>query len=242
MTPERFQRICSVLKRRQPDLSVLLDNVHKPHNFSAIIRSCDAVGVLEAHGVWFDAKLRPTNHTSGGSRKWVQVRQHRSVAAALDVLRDKGHRIYAAHLSATALDYRDVDYTEPTTIVLGAELDGLSHQGIELADQHICIPIMGMVHSLNVSVAGAVILFEAQRQRQLAGFYKMCRLDDLTYERTLFEWLHPAVASYCQKKARRYPELDETGEIINFDCSEIRCPASTILSGRRQLSWPVGAD
>ena len=220
MTPERFQRICSVLNRRQPDLSVLLDNVHKPHNFSAIIRSCDAVGVLEAHGVWPDPRLRPTNHTSGGSRKWVQVKNHRTVEGAVDVLRGKGHRIYAAHLSQTALDYRDVDYTLPTAIVLGAELEGLSREGMALADEHIRIPIVGMVHSLNVSVAAAIILFEAQRQRQQAGFYDVIRLDPDTYRHTLFEWLHPQVATYCKQNNRAYPELDESGEIVNFDCPQ----------------------
>ena len=202
MTPERFQRICNVLRRRQPDLGVLLDNVHKPHNFSAIIRSCDAVGVLEAHGVWPNDKLKPTNHTSGGSRKWVRVTTHRSLEEAVDVLRRRGHQIYAAHLSPTALDYRDVDYTRPSTIVLGAELRGLSPSGVTLADRHIRIPIMGMVHSLNVSVAAAIILFEAQRQRQLAGLYDESRLDTETFERTRFEWLHPEVATYCQTHDR----------------------------------------
>ena len=99
MTPERFERICRVLNRRQPDLSVLLDNVHKPHNLSAIIRSCDAVGVLQAHGVWPSRKLQPTNHTSGGSRKWVQLKTHRTLSDAVDYLRHEGHQIYAAHLS-----------------------------------------------------------------------------------------------------------------------------------------------
>ena len=217
MTPERFHRISSVLNRRQPDLSVLLDNVHKPHNLSAIIRSCDAVGVLEAHAVWSDRMRRPTNHTSGGSSKWVQLRDHRTLEGAVGILRDKGHEIYAAHLSPTAVDYRDIDYTVPSTIVLGAELEGLSDTGIGLADKQICIPIMGMVQSLNVSVAGAIILFEAQRQRQAAGMYDHIRLDNETYRHTLFEWLHPEVAVYCQKHRRDYPNLDESGEVIDFD-------------------------
>ena len=217
MTPERFERICRVLNRRQPDLSVLLDNVHKPHNLSAIIRSCDAVGVLQAHGVWPSRKLQPTNHTSGGSRKWVQLKTHRTLSDAVDYLRHEGHQIYAAHLSPTAIDYRDIDYTVPSTIVLGAELKGLSPEGMELADEHIRIPIVGMVHSLNVSVAAAIILFEAQRQRQLAGFYDENRLDEKTYRCTLFEWLHPEVAAYCRNKSHTYPDLDERGEIVNFD-------------------------
>lgn len=221
MTPQRFQRIRSVLCRRQPDLSVLLDNVHKPHNFSAIIRSCDAVGVLEAHGVWPDPRLRPTNHTSGGSKKWVRIKTHRTIGGAIDGLRDNGHRIYAAHLSNTAIDYRDIDYTAPSVIVLGAELEGLSREGVALADEHICIPIVGMVHSLNVSVAAAIILFEAQRQRQQAGMYDTVRLDEKTYHCTLFEWLHPQVANYCRAKRLAYPRLDDNGEIVDFDYAHV---------------------
>ena len=217
MTPQRLQRIRSVLRRRQPDLSVLLDNVHKPHNFSAIIRTCDAVGILEAHAVWPDPRLRPTNHTSGGSQKWVQVRAHRTIKGAIDVLRRDGNRIYAAHLSDAALDYRDIDYTDPCVIVLGAELEGLSQEGLSLADEHVRIPIVGMVHSLNVSVAAAIILFEAQRQRQEAGLYDKSRLDDTTYKRMLFEWLQPQVANYCRQKHLAYPLLDDNGQIINFD-------------------------
>ena len=101
--------------------------------------------------------------------------------------------------------------------MLGAELKGLSPEGMELADEHIRIPIVGMVHSLNVSVAAAIILFEAQRQRQLAGFYDENRLDEKTYRCTLFEWLHPEVAAYCRNKSHTYPDLDERGEIVNSD-------------------------
>ena len=222
MTPERYQRIRTVLDRRQPDLTVLLDNVHKPHNFSAITRSCDAVGVMEVHGVWPVRKLRPTNHTSGGSRKWVGVRTHPTLQEAIDFLKGRGTQIYAAHLSGSAEDYRAVDYTVPCALVLGAELTGLSREGIDLADQHVAIPIMGMVHSLNVSVAAALILFEAQRQRHQAGLYDQVRLDAETYHRTLVEWLHPDVAEYCRKHQHAYPDLDESGEILDFDINALK--------------------
>ncbi len=216
MTPKRLQRVRAVLNQRQPDLTVLLDNVHKPHNFSAILRTCDATGVFEAHGVWPEPALKPMHHTSGGSGKWVKVNAHPTLDDAAAHLREQGFRIYAAHLSGQAVDYRTVDYTEPSAILLGAELTGVSDVGLALADQHIVIPMNGMVQSLNVSVAAAVVLFEAQRQRLARGLYAHCRLDETTYRKTLFEWLHPEVAHYCRVQGLNYPPMGDDGEVIDF--------------------------
>lgn len=213
MTPERYARLRAVLDRRQPDLTVLLDNVHKTHNFSAIVRSCDAVGVFQAHAVWPNPKLRPNHMSSGGTRKWVRVQTHPDLAAAVASLRGKGMQIIAAHLAENAVDYRELDFTRPTAIVLGAELEGVSEAALEHADIHALIPMAGLVESLNVSVAAAILLFEAHRQREAAGLYDTSRLDPEEYRRTLFEWCHPEVAAYCRRKRRPYPELDEHGDI-----------------------------
>lgn len=213
VTPERFARLRRVLDRRQPDLTVLLDNVHKTHNFSAILRSCDAVGVYEAHAVWPDPRLRPNHMTSGGAGKWVGVRTHARLDGAIAQLRERGFTIVAAHLGRCARDFRDIDYCRPTALVLGSELDGLSAAVIEAADAFIEIPMMGMVQSLNVSVAAATILFEASRQRSAAGLYDRRRLDERSYHNTLFAWAHPKIAEYCQRHRRDYPALDACGEI-----------------------------
>lgn len=213
MTPKRYARLRAVLNRRQPDLTVLLDNVHKPHNFSAIVRSCDAVGVFEAHAVWPSPKLRPNHLTSGSAGKWLRIRTHADLGAAVGALEARGMRIVAAHLDENAVDYREIDFTVPTAIVLGAELEGVSAAGLDLADVRASIPMDGLVESLNVSVAAAILLFEARRQRESAGLYSAARLDPEDYRRTLFEWCHPEVAAYCRRKRRPYPELDENGDI-----------------------------
>ena len=214
MTPERFAKIRSVLDRRQPDLTILLDNVHKPHNFSAIVRTCDAVGILEAHAVWPDPELRPHHDSASGTGRWVTTRVHRTLEGGFDYLRRRGFRIFAAHFSRRAKHYRDVDYIGPAAILLGAELQGISPQGSDLSDEHIVIPLFGMVQSLNVSVAAATILFEAQRQREVAGLYNESRLDPDLYARTLFEWTHPQIAAHCKKKRIPYPGLDANGDIV----------------------------
>ena len=217
MTRERIRRLRHVLDRRQPDLTVLLDNVHKPHNLSAILRSCDAVGVLEAHAVWPDAslrRLRSSGAIAGGSDKWTPVQTHPSIDAAIATLRTQGVEILAAHLSETAVDFRDVDYTRPVCFLMGAELFGVSDRAAALADRCVIIPMQGMVASLNVSVAAATLLFEAQRQRLAAGLYDRPRLAPEVYERRLFEWAWPRVAAHCRRTGVAYPALDAEGDVV----------------------------
>jgi tRNA (guanosine-2'-O-)-methyltransferase len=214
MLPERFERLRAVLDRRQPDLTVLMDNVHKPHNFSAVLRTCDAVGVFQAHAVWPSPRLRPAHDTAGGSGKWVPVRTHRSIADAVGVLEAGGFTVVAAHPARDAVDFREIDYTRPTAVLLGAELEGVGDEGLELAHRHVVVPMHGHVRSLNVSVAAAVILFEAERQRTAAGLYASTRLAPEIHARTLFEWAHPHVAAWCRRHAKPYPALGEDGTIL----------------------------
>ncbi len=214
MTPQRFARLQQVLDRRQPDLTVLLDNVHKPHNIAAVVRTCDAVGVGDVHAVWRDPAMRPNREISAGARNWVRMHVHEDVDAAVGALRARGLRIVAAHFSAQAREFRAIDYTRPSALMLGSELHGVSDSGAALADDHVVIPMAGMTASLNVSVAAAVILFEAQRQREAAGAYRQCRLDPAGRAALLFEWAHPAVAEWCRRQGRPYPPLDDEGHIV----------------------------
>lgn len=214
MTPERFEKLRRVLSRRQPTLSVLMDEVNKPHNFSAILRSCDAVGVLEAHAVPPKGGKVPTySATSGSAEKWVGVQTHPDAVSAVRTLQARGFQVLATHLSARSVDYRQPDYTQPTCILLGAEKWGVSDEAAQAADGNIVIPMLGMVQSLNVSVACATILFEAQRQRMQAGMYDAPQLDRATFERVLFEWAYPELAPRYRERGEPYPALDEEGQI-----------------------------
>lgn len=214
MNPDRFRRLRRTLSRRQPDLTVLMDHVHKSHNFSAILRNCDAVGVLEAHVVTPDEGLDLHHGTSAGTKKWVHVRRHSHVGAAVEHLRERAFHVLAAHPSHDSVDFREVDYTCPTALMMGAELHGVSDEGLRLADAHVRIPMLGMVHSLNVSVATALLLFEASRQRRAAGMYDQSRLDPESFERRLFEWAYPSIALKRRREDQPYPKLTEDGQII----------------------------
>jgi len=213
MTPERRQRLDSVLDQRQPDLTVLAENLHKPRNLSAVVRTCDAVGVGEIHVVPGKENPRKHWHTSQGAEKWVALNVHEHTRAACDHLHSQGFTILAAHLSDQAMDYRDVDYTRPTALLIGTEAFGISDEGLRWVDQEIVIPMHGMSQSLNVSVATAVVLFEAAAQRRAAGLYDRSRMDPVQHARLRFEWLHPKVARWCRDRGRPYPALDAQGEL-----------------------------
>ena len=177
MTLRRRERIDEVLRRRQSDLTLIAEQVHKPHNLSAIIRSCDAVGIGTVHAVQPTGGVPTYNSTSASADKWVDLIVHGDVAGAVRHVKQRGFRVYAAHLSEGAVDYRQVDYTLPCAVLLGNEREGVSVEAGDLADEHIVVPMLGMIQSLNVSVAAAVILFEAQRQRLAVGLYEAPSLD-----------------------------------------------------------------
>ncbi len=216
LLPRRFERLQSVLNHRMADLTVLLEHVEKPHNLSAILRSCDAVGALEAHAVSFEGRPRTFNSTAQGSQKWVPLHDHPNAETAIRCLKERGFRLYGTHLGVDAKDYRDCDFTGPTAFVLGAEKWGLTDQARDLMDEALFIPMRGMVQSLNVSVATATLLFEALRQRQVAGLAPTQGegLQPEQYQQLLFEWSYPEVARWCREQQRPYPALNDEGELM----------------------------
>ena len=216
LLPRRFERLKSVLDLRMADLTVLLEHVEKPHNLSAILRSCDAVGVLDAHAVSFDGRPRTFNSTAQGSQNWVQLHDHPDIEAAITALKKRGFRLYGTHLDGAAKDYRDCDFTGPTAFVLGAEKWGLTDNARQQMDEILFIPMRGMVQSLNVSVATATLLFEALRQRRAAGIAPTHGegLSADHYRQLLFEWSYPEVAAWCRSEGRDYPELNGQGELM----------------------------
>ena len=213
MSPERFARINQMLDNRQPDLTLCLDQVHKTNNIAAVIRSADAVGVHQIHAIWPEIEMRVSGNTASGSQQWVKTIKHYTVDEAFSAFRQQGMQIIATNFSAEAIDFREVDYTRPTAIILGHEKDGVSAEALALADQQVIIPMVGMVQSLNVSVAAGLLLFEAERQRRAAGLYGQRKLDDAYCQKLLFEQGHPIYAKACRRKQIPYPRIDDQGQI-----------------------------
>lgn len=190
ITPRRLARMRGTLERRQPDLTIVIEDVHDPHNVSAMLRTCDAVGVSGAHLV-YGAEERPelSKGVAASAQRWLDLHNHVSTPDCYAFLRERGYRIYATSLTHDAVDLYDLDLTAPTAFVFGNETRGVSHSGVEGADGCVYIPMMGMVESLNVSVACAVTLYEALRQRQVAGRYVASSWPADEIETRLRSWL-----------------------------------------------------
>ncbi len=190
ITERRRRRMVEVLERRQPDLTVVLENVHDPHNVSAVLRSCDAVGISSVHLV-YSVEERPelSRGVSGSALRWLDVVDHDSIDACYAALREKGFTIYATHLDENRVDLFDLDLTKPTALVFGNERRGLSAEAVAEADATVIIPMMGMVQSLNISVACAVSLYEALRQRRASNLYRRPRLARTEIDARLTRWL-----------------------------------------------------
>lgn len=214
MTPERHQRIKTMLDQRQPDLTVCMEGVHKNHNLAAVVRTCDAIGISDVHAVWKNDRMRVSGGSAAGSQNWVKVHNHTRIEEAIAELKQQNMQVLVTNLSDTAVDFREIDYTKPTAIILGQEKFGASEKALALADQDIIIPMVGMVQSLNVSVACSVTLYEAQRQRQLAGMYQQGRLPEARRQEILFEGGHPIFAKACKRKGLPYPHIDDDGQIV----------------------------
>jgi tRNA (guanosine-2'-O-)-methyltransferase len=177
ITDERLARIRQVLARRQKGLTLVIDNVHDPHNVSAILRSCDAFGVPGVH-LYYTTSAFPVlgQKSSASARKWVTRTRHSDPNAMCDGLKSQDFQILATGFSARAKPLTNWDLSRPTAVILGNEHNGASPELAQMADGEIYIPMMGMVQSLNVSVAAAIILYEAWRQRWAKGMYDKASL------------------------------------------------------------------
>jgi len=190
MTPERAERIIQVLDKRQDDITVVLENVFDPHNISAVMRTCDAVGVqdiyvlntkIPRHRKW-GAK------SSSSANRWLSVHQYTDAEACFADLRKRYDRIFTTHLSSDAVSLYEMDLTERIALVFGNEHAGVSEEIRALSDGNFIIPQVGIIQSLNISVACAVSLYEAYRQKCVAGHYDQRGLPDQPYQELLKEW------------------------------------------------------
>ncbi|RYZ45365.1 MAG: RNA methyltransferase [Chitinophagaceae bacterium] len=190
MTPERKTRIEQVLQRRQPDLTVVLENVFDPHNISAVMRSCDAVGIQEIYVL----TTRIPRHEKWGTRssssaaKWLTVHQYDNLEECASAIREKYDAVLTTHLSTDAVSLYQLDLTRSTALVFGNEHAGVSDELRDIADGNFVIPQVGMIQSLNISVACAVSLYEAFRQKSEAGHYNETRLPMNEYQALAREW------------------------------------------------------
>lgn len=175
MTEKRYQKVLKVAKQRQDDLTVVLENIHDPHNVSAIFRSVESIGVDKVYLIYNSNKFpRIGKFSSASAKKWVSTEKYSTAEECFAELRKQGYKIYTTHLSEEVenVSLYDLDLTEKCAIVVGNEHMGVSDEAVQLSDKNFVIPMYGMIQSLNVSVSAAICVYEALRQRERKGMYK----------------------------------------------------------------------
>jgi tRNA (guanosine-2'-O-)-methyltransferase len=190
MTPERYNRMLSVIKNRQTNLTVVMENVNDPHNISAVMRTCDAVGIQDIYVL--NTKIAKHDYfgvkSSSSAAKWLTVHQFTNVADCFAALRKNYNKIYTTHLSSDAVSLYELDFTDSVALVFGNEHDGVSAESIAMADGNFIIPQLGFIQSLNISVACAVSIYEAHRQKMAAGHYEQQSMTKDRQETLLRDW------------------------------------------------------
>jgi len=192
MTPERTAKFRRVVKRRQPNLTVVLENVHDPHNIGAVLRTCDSVGVVEIFVLYTEPQLKEdrlylSRKTASGALQWVEVHFYTEMESCFEQVKKKYEKIFSTHLSENATHLYELNLTESVAFLFGNEHDGISSEARKHVDGNFLIPQVGMVESLNISVACAVTLYEAYRQRKEKGFYDDAPLMNSAEQDALFE-------------------------------------------------------
>jgi tRNA (guanosine-2'-O-)-methyltransferase len=175
LTEKRYNKLAKVISHRQEDLTVVLENIHDPHNVSAIFRSVESIGVDKVYLVYNTNKFpRIGKFSSASAKKWVKTEKFSTAEACFTELRKQGFKIYTTHLSEEVenVSLYDLDLTEKCAIVVGNEHAGVSDEAVQLSDKNFVIPMYGMIQSLNVSVSAAICVYEALRQREQKGMYK----------------------------------------------------------------------
>lgn len=175
ITEKRLAKFERVAACRQ-DMTVILENVHDPHNIGAVLRTCDSVGIQEVFIIFTDARLSAerlddVKGSSTGVGKWMDIHIYHSVKECIDEVRKRYSTLLATHLNEASVNFYEKDLAGNIGFIMGNEHKGLSEELLSHADHNVNIPQYGMVNSLNISVACAVMLYEASRQRAATGLY-----------------------------------------------------------------------
>jgi len=190
MTPERKEKLLNVLSKRQNDITVVLENVFDPHNISAVMRTCDAVGVQDIYilNTKIPRHKKWGTRSSSSAAKWLTVHQFENAEECFKSLRERYSTILTTHLDSDAVGLYELDLTKSIALVFGNEHSGVSEEIRVLADGNFIIPQVGIIRSLNISVACAVTLYEAYRQKNKAGHYNQAGMDSVIKQGLLKEW------------------------------------------------------
>lgn len=163
MSENRKAVIEKVLEQRTKHFTVVVEDIYRPQNASAVVRTCDVFGIQEMYATQRLHELTISSHVAKGSDQWVDIEVFKkentdNTQVAIDEMRRKGYQIVATSPHYGSTNPSDFDITKPSAIFFGAEKEGLSKNIIDQADAFIKIPMYGFTESLNISVSAAIIL------------------------------------------------------------------------------------
>ena len=195
ISDRRKQRLNEVLSMRSGHIRVVLENVYQAHNASAVLRSCDCFGIQHVHVIENRNHLKISEDVAMGSSNWLSIHRHNELEnntkETLFSLKSQGYRIVATspHKHEVTIDTLPVD--KKLALVFGTEIDGISPEVLELADEFVKIPMVGFTESFNVSVCAAICLYElTQRLRKSEKNYLLHQEEK---EDIYFDWLKNTV-------------------------------------------------
>ncbi len=192
ITEARAEKLKVLAANRQQGLTVILENIYDPHNLGAVLRTCDSVGIAEVYALYTvespDELKKISGHkSSSGSKKWVDVHIFDDAESCFTAVRKKYDKIYGTHLGADSVGLYDLELDKSVALLFGNENRGMSEEALALVDGNFIIPQSGLTKSLNISVACAVSVYEAKRQRIIAGMYGGAFDEGNSYHMELFE-------------------------------------------------------
>lgn len=177
LTPERQEKISRVAEKRCFDISVVLEGIYDRGNISAVMRSAEGLGFVDFHVIETFEKFKNANRVTQGADKWVEKRKWKSTSEAIKYFKDNKIRICVTSLESSK-PLHEIDFSTPLALVLGNEKDGASKEIMEAADERVIIPMPGFVQSFNISVAGALCLYQIYQTR----LQKLGKNEDVTPE------------------------------------------------------------
>jgi len=170
VTESRMAKIEQVIEGRLSGIACVCENFEKAHNAAAILRTCEALGILNVYIIEEDFPFSPAKGVTQGAEKWLFLHRYRRAERALSAIRERGYRVYAAVPGEGSVTVDELPANEPLALVFGNEATGVSEKTRAMCDGAFSIPMWGFSQSLNVSVAAAISLYTcAQARRRVLG-------------------------------------------------------------------------
>ena len=165
LTERRSERIEAVIQERTNTVVTVIEGLSNTGNVNAVMRSAEALGFHQFHIIENNAHFKHSERTSSGAEKWLHLHSWPTPEACIRHLHERNYNVVVTHLDDTSIPIEEIDFTKPTALVFGNEQHGVTEGMLCEADQRCIIPMGGFVQSFNISVAAAIGLYHAYKDR-----------------------------------------------------------------------------